>query len=416
MTIETDLLSAIRSSPEYDAPRLQYAEWLAANGQYARGRLIRVQCQLARMRDSDPAFDALQEEERDLLSENESVWKDQLGTDLLYIIFVRGFVERLRLNSSEIGRRLASLTASPLVSIINDLNIRDTDTDDEAIESLLAAPGVECLRSLDLSSTRVTHSSGTLLAQCTRLSQLKELDLHDTKFGDSGLAALASSPTLSNLEKLTLREAQLSDVGVAALGQSPSIRLVELDLRHNQIGDSGLRQFVQGGGLTRLQTLLLGKNVVGAEGLRAIFESPQCVLTELRVNWNPIGDEGVRAIALASSASSLLKLDLQMVGLHETGAIALSESPYLSQLEELLIYDEDISSAGQIAIIQSQGLSLLKNLGLWLSDQAAWVMSNPANLPHLEDFDWRASDLSAEAWKALQHRFEPEKNTGDDDE
>jgi uncharacterized protein (TIGR02996 family) len=42
------LLAAIRATPDDDAPRLVYADWLEEHGQPERAEFIRVQCELAR--------------------------------------------------------------------------------------------------------------------------------------------------------------------------------------------------------------------------------------------------------------------------------------------------------------------------------------------------------------------------------
>ena len=48
------LLEAIRASPDDDAPRLVYADWLEEHGDQPRAEFIRVQCALARLPQDDP--------------------------------------------------------------------------------------------------------------------------------------------------------------------------------------------------------------------------------------------------------------------------------------------------------------------------------------------------------------------------
>lgn len=49
MTDHDTLLAAIRDSPDDDAPRLIYADWLEEHGEPERAEFIRVQCRLARI-------------------------------------------------------------------------------------------------------------------------------------------------------------------------------------------------------------------------------------------------------------------------------------------------------------------------------------------------------------------------------
>ncbi len=44
---DQDFISAICTTPDDDAPRLMYADWLSERGQNERGEFIRVQCELA---------------------------------------------------------------------------------------------------------------------------------------------------------------------------------------------------------------------------------------------------------------------------------------------------------------------------------------------------------------------------------
>jgi uncharacterized protein (TIGR02996 family) len=54
---EATLVEAVCRDAENDAPRLAYADWLECSGEpilVARGRLIRVQCRLTRLRSRRP--------------------------------------------------------------------------------------------------------------------------------------------------------------------------------------------------------------------------------------------------------------------------------------------------------------------------------------------------------------------------
>src|SRR5262249_43305906 len=56
------LHAAVLASPDDDAPRLAYADWLAKHGQPERAELIRAQCRLARLSEGDteaPGLDML---------------------------------------------------------------------------------------------------------------------------------------------------------------------------------------------------------------------------------------------------------------------------------------------------------------------------------------------------------------------
>src|SRR5437762_1633184 len=77
MTTASDLLESVRGSPEEDAPRLVYADWLEEYGdalQGARAELVRVQTALADPPDDRRQRRALWEREAALFKKHEKKW------------------------------------------------------------------------------------------------------------------------------------------------------------------------------------------------------------------------------------------------------------------------------------------------------------------------------------------------------
>src|SRR3954454_19585646 len=68
-------LAAICRSPDDDAPRLVYADWLEEHGDPERAEFIRVQCELEPMRDQYEIDRAAELHTR----EKELLWKHQDG-------------------------------------------------------------------------------------------------------------------------------------------------------------------------------------------------------------------------------------------------------------------------------------------------------------------------------------------------
>jgi uncharacterized protein (TIGR02996 family) len=94
MTIDAAFLDAIIASPDEDAPRLVYADFLEEHGQPERAEFIRLQCELAKT----PAGErrkALEAKERALLEAHQETWVWPLMSPLLHWTFRRGFVEGL---------------------------------------------------------------------------------------------------------------------------------------------------------------------------------------------------------------------------------------------------------------------------------------------------------------------------------
>jgi uncharacterized protein (TIGR02996 family) len=74
MTAAAALLAAIRQSPDDDAPRLVYADWLDEHGQPERAEFIRVQVESANLQWDDQRWNPLAEEAKELLEARGEEW------------------------------------------------------------------------------------------------------------------------------------------------------------------------------------------------------------------------------------------------------------------------------------------------------------------------------------------------------
>src|SRR5437762_759494 len=93
MSAEQGFLSAICETPDDDAPRLVYADWLDDNGQPDRAEFVRLQCRLARMEEWADGRDELVRREQRLLKDNEKKWRKVVGKFTARVEFRRGFFE-----------------------------------------------------------------------------------------------------------------------------------------------------------------------------------------------------------------------------------------------------------------------------------------------------------------------------------
>src|SRR5205823_4967842 len=71
---EGPFLRDIVETPDEDAPRLIFADWLEDHGQPERAELIRVQCELARPSTSTPRQDELRAREKKLVKAHGQRW------------------------------------------------------------------------------------------------------------------------------------------------------------------------------------------------------------------------------------------------------------------------------------------------------------------------------------------------------
>jgi uncharacterized protein (TIGR02996 family) len=215
MNHDAAFLASIIESPDEDAPRLIYADWLEEHGQGERADFIRVQCELARMSEDDPRRGDLMARERASREGREKEWVGPLGGLMEKCEFRRGFVEGITLAGE------------------------DFLTHAEAIFAAAPVRDAEFGRKWD-------DSKGTLsrLAASSSLARLETVGLGFSNFclDDTSLQALASlPPLLQRLDRLSVILCPITEAGVFSLVMSPHLqRLGSLNLSYCMIrGERG---------------------------------------------------------------------------------------------------------------------------------------------------------------------------------
>jgi uncharacterized protein (TIGR02996 family) len=170
-------LQAIIESPDDDAPRLVYADWLDDHGDADRAVFIRAQCALARFYKDDPFDGGVLDWQ--LAPHHREAWLAQLTAPglkeageegpVVTFTFRRGFVESLHLAVPHLfGEFLACapdvFRLTPLLHLRLWLPCGDEDSR-EGLAALLALPQIGHLRTLDFHYHQLTDGeAGALLA------------------------------------------------------------------------------------------------------------------------------------------------------------------------------------------------------------------------------------------------------------
>lgn len=137
-------------------------------------------------------------------------------------------------------------------------------------------------------------------------------------------------------------------------------RVVRLTIRGN-LGDEGAK--VLASALARrpfpLHSLNLGSANIGAEGALALGAALDGCRS-LTLTGNPIGDEGVAALAKSKPLASLETLFITATDLTDEGIATLARSPNLTRLHRLgLARNDDITTDGLGALARSKKLKRL---------------------------------------------------------
>lgn len=315
--MESTLLAAVCASPESDTPRRVYADWLIDRGD-PRGRFIAVQCELVSLPRDDPRRGALQGEERALLDEHEARWRALLprARGVAWGRFERGFVSSVTLTGSE-PLSDALFDAAPIWTVrlrgLEQIRIQ---------RALQKNPARRLVRRLEIRDEGV--GSGKLLAK--GWDRLTELHLVHNGV-ENALTPPVRTLDLGNLPgvplvHLGLDHQQIGSKGVAELRAEQISQLTSLDLRRNELKNSGAERLAPLLGAA-LRALSIGENAIGPKGLKALLRAAPG-LQKLDLRCNPVGDKG--AAMLAELLPGLQRLDVRGCEITDEGAAKLAAS------------------------------------------------------------------------------------------
>jgi uncharacterized protein (TIGR02996 family) len=223
-------LRAIFDAPDDDTPRLVYADFLQEHGEEKRARLIRVQCELAKLPGSDvPSGDP--ERRFALLTEQAILTPHRLSTDRMN----RGFecpwhaeldgreLHDVRSLRERIVAECPHWFGTPSLAVY-----ANPPLDPARVETLLNLPAFACVTRLDLGGRdepveygededrpgpeplclrpAITNAGVAALAAHPALSRVTELILTYNELDDTAAEALVASPYLDNVKQLELRQ------------------------------------------------------------------------------------------------------------------------------------------------------------------------------------------------------------------
>ncbi|XP_062865617.1 NACHT, LRR and PYD domains-containing protein 12-like [Trichomycterus rosablanca] len=314
---------------------------------------------------------------------------------------------------------LTDRSCSDLLTILNsqskltEVDLSNNDLQDSGVELISAGlKNQNCkLEILSLRNCSITDKSCTDLKSALDVnpSHLKDLDLSNNHLGDLGviqISHLLKNPQFK-LHKLTLSDCGVGEEGYVALAEAlrsnPSSELMELDLRGNHPGDSGVKPLYEllDNPESKLNTLrLLGaaaeeafndlKKVVsinllvereldlsqkihgdsGVKKLSELLNDPHCRPTTLRLCGCSLTENDCTTLvsALSINPSHLTDLDLSKNPIGNSGVkelVPLLQNPHC-KLQKLQINDDDLTmeSCSALSEVLRSGSSGLRELDL----------------------------------------------------
>jgi uncharacterized protein (TIGR02996 family) len=462
MNQEQAFLQAIRETPDDDAPRLIYADWLEEQGgaaRTARAAFIRIQCRLAELPDDDPACDALEDEAADLLAEYEGEWTQPLYGVADDWLFSRGFVERITIGTPKFlthaehlfdftplrslhilihPRDVPHLAACSHLQGIETLDFSGCHLNDRALQQLLTSPHLERLTALNLSGNGINTPGIRALVRSPLFARLRRLDLsRNFGVGDNAVIMLSDAWQAENLQALNLagtntnvdsfyrlfastrlrRLTELNFSGVRAIPAQlyyPPRTLMEdskllgqlrsLDLSESSVPMiwPGLLSLLIRPNLRQLSLRSIGADSTLAERLADAYDWANLTALDLRANH--LGAAGVQALAESPRLASLTQLNVSRNNIRDAGAKALAASVHLTRLRELNLDGNGIGGPGLKALAESANLDRLRTLGLagnFIGADSVRALADSAYLRHLTYLDLSDAFLEEDSARSL---------------
>ncbi|MEU8117936.1 hypothetical protein AB0C21_04425 [Spirillospora sp. NPDC049024] len=292
----------LRDDPGDLATWRVYGDRLREQGD-ARGALIELQQRRDRTRSADR--EALDREIAALVNEHRRSWDAALPEGATVLERRYGFATKVAVEwSDDAPALIEQIMHAPFVTSLRIAPSAAQTQDDlewgDPTEPALPEP----------SSSIDTGALATL-----DLGRLVELDLSYLRIGALGAEALAVS-TFFRFEAS-------ESTGPGA----PAGRTEILDLRYCRVGDAGLAALAASPGFAGVRRLRLQRNLLSADGVRALH--PLTGLVELDLRYNEIGAEGAEALLAAPFIGSLRRLLLYRDDVGDAGATMLAAAPQL---------------------------------------------------------------------------------------
>jgi hypothetical protein len=241
-----------------------------------------------------------------------------------------------------------------------------------------------------------------------RVTRAIDITLHGAEVGGDRFA-WADAPELAQATIVRVFDDQLGDAGLARwLGSASHPRITELALAAG-IGDRGASQLADDPRLAGLSSLALFRNAIGPEGLAALIGSPWLggKLRRLLLGRNLFGEPGVRALAGDTALAGLELLDLDCNRLDGTAVAALVQAPLLRGVRSLNLSNNPIGARGCAALAACSHFQQLETLflhGCSLDDDAVALLLRAPWLPQLRNLALSQNALTLSTVERLADR------------
>lgn len=285
-------------------------------------------------------------------------------------LFAAGPIRHIHL--LDVGTSLDAVMESAFLSRLTALTVFAQHAGEALARGIARCPHLAGLQSLSLSRNRLEDDAALHLAGSPFLASLVELDLSENEISEAGGRALAASLHLGNVKRLELRHNPLGPGGAEAIAGSERLAALErLGLGGAGLGVPRLHALTRVASLLQIPSLDLTANGLGPNGLKAILnrapartDVPPVRLRELDLSHNELGEAGARVLAECAALKDLQVLRLAGCGITDAAVRQLTQSPNLNNLTTLELSNNPVGDSGLRDFLDRQRLRSLRTLTL----------------------------------------------------
>ena len=170
-------------------------------------------------------------------------------------------------------RHLRKLFASPDLKGISALEVLNS-RGPTPVATLMRNPARENLERLRILNGGLTDVALRRIVHGVEFGELLALELPFNRLTSQGVVWLARSTVLGGLEELNLEANRIGPRGLLAVARSRHLGSLRLKLAFNRVRGRGAERLAELPGLSRLASLDVGWNGIGAAGLATLRASP----------------------------------------------------------------------------------------------------------------------------------------------
>jgi uncharacterized protein (TIGR02996 family) len=457
---EQGFIAAIAESPDDDALRLIFADWLEENGDPVRAQFIRVQCELARLNPADARYPELHVRQLEMLAERERDWLGEWSERLVRWEFRRGLLHGVTITPEPFVAHGSDLVSRHPVERFAFVNEEGESLPAEDVRRVVDAPAMAAVRAIEAAGCRADEPHWDMyggwiltndwlqnLASARHVARLEELNLTGgNRLGRDRIdphvwEVFCRAPHLRTLRHLDLTDwtgreddATLERVR-ACLVASPFADRLRVLFGHptrEWATTSEARLAVESGSLSQLVSLCVfppsSLRLTATQGTTHILDQCRQILarwpglsgiTELAfTNHHDLGDHGCEHLLRSPFVTcGLERLDLSGACRTIEGTQALAECPAMRGLRWLGYGYNDLTLEAMTLLLRSPYLRHLEALHLgserdrWTgegeaSEAALILLAESEGFPRLRDVVV-GSGTSEKAITTLRKRFGP---------